>query len=41
LYGNESTRQAWTWFVMDLPEVSGGLAVTDGSADGLYDIAIT
>lgn len=40
LYGNESTRQTWTYFVMDLPEVPGGLTVTDGSAAGLYDIAI-
>ena len=41
VYGNESTRQSWTWFAMDLPEVPASLDVTDGSAAGLYDIAIT
>jgi len=39
VYGNESTRQTWIWFVMDLPEEPGGLTVTDGSGAGLYDIA--
>lgn len=40
LYGNESTRQSWTYFVMDLPEAPQTVAVTEGSAPGLYTISL-
>ena len=40
-YGHESTREAWTYFVWDLPAAPGGLVVTDGSAPGLFDFEIT
>lgn len=39
-YGNESTRQSWTYFVMDLPPAPESLEVVEGSAPGLYDISI-
>lgn len=40
-YGNESTREVWTYFVWDLPAAPGGLLVTDGSAPGVFDFEIT
>mgnify|MGYP006297037157 CR=1 FL=1 len=40
-YANESTREAWTYFVMDLPAPAGELVITDGSAPGLFDFEIT
>ena len=40
-YGNESTREAWTYLVRDLPGVTGTLVVTAGSAPGLFDFEIT
>jgi hypothetical protein len=39
-YGQESTRQAWAYFVMDVPDVPPLLRVTAGSADGLYNFAL-
>jgi hypothetical protein len=39
-YGQESTRQAWAYFVMDVPDVPPVLRVTAGSADGLYNFAL-
>lgn len=35
-YGNESTRQSWAYFAMDLPPSPTGLAVEDGSVSGTY-----
>ncbi len=40
-YANESTRDAWTYFVFDLPEVPETLVITDGSTSGLFDFDIT
>lgn len=39
-YGQESTRQAWAYFVMDVPKVPPLLRVTAGSAGGLYNFAL-
>ncbi len=39
-YGQQSTRQAWAYFVMDVPDVPPLLRVTAGSADGLYNFAL-
>ena len=36
-YGNESTRQSWTCFVMDLPPVPERVLVTEGVVPGTYD----
>jgi len=39
-YGNESTRQAWTYFVTDLPPVAEHLSVVDGSVPGTYTFSL-
>jgi hypothetical protein len=39
-YGNESTRQTWSFFVMDTPEVPSSLTVTDGSLPGTFNFLI-
>jgi hypothetical protein len=40
LYGNESTRQSWTYFVMDLPPAPATVEVAAGSGPGLYTISL-
>jgi len=40
VYGNQSTRESWTYFVMDLPEAPQTVAVAEGSAPGLYTISL-
>lgn len=40
VYGNQSTRQSWTYFVMDLPLAPETVAVTEGSGPGLYTISL-
>ena len=39
-YGNESVRQAWNYFVWDLPKATPTLAVTTGSATGMYTFTL-
>jgi len=39
-YGNESTRQAWAYFVMDLPPVPEHLSVADGASPGTYTFSL-
>jgi len=39
-YGNESTRQSWTYFVMDLPPVPERVSVTEGVVPGTYDFRL-
>lgn len=40
VYGNESTREAWAYFVMDLPATIPAINVTAGSAAGLYNFIL-
>jgi hypothetical protein len=39
-YGNESTRQAWAYFVMDLPPAPARVVIAAGSAPGLYTFTL-
>ncbi len=39
-YGNESARQAWVYFVTDLPGVPAHLSVADGATPGTYTFAL-
>lgn len=40
LYGHESTRQSWAFFVMDLPAAPPKVTVTEGSGPGLYNLSL-
>lgn len=39
-YGNESTRQSWSYFVMNLPLVPEHVSVTEGVVPGTYNITL-
>lgn len=41
IYGNESTRGLWRFWVYDLPDAINNLTVSNGSGSGLFDIEIT
>jgi hypothetical protein len=41
LYGNESTRQNWSFFVMDTPLEPSDLAISNGSLPGTFNFLIT
>lgn len=40
IYGNESSRALWRFWVYDLPDAISNLTVSNGSGSGLFDIEI-